>query len=68
MKDKPKIVTINLENYTMSPTQLDNLVSEYYGKILNTSEQVEFIFEIEFEEASHSESFLRALKSFVESE
>jgi hypothetical protein len=65
-----KILTVNLKQYTLSQLQIDNLASEYYGKVLPlTNESHEM--DIEFDSADWTPqtlaaNFLAALNNFKE--
>ncbi len=59
MESKMYPITVNLSDYTLDIEQLDNLVSEYIGKILDAYDEP--MVEIEFEDLNNSKSFLQAL-------
>lgn len=56
---------LNLKSITLSEQQLDNLVSEFYGKILSLTEESSEEIELEFKSDNHEEEFKSALNCFL---
>lgn len=56
---------LNLKSITLSEQQLDNLVSEFYGKILSLTEESSEEIELKFKSDNHEEEFKSALNCFL---
>jgi hypothetical protein len=67
------IVKVDLRKYNLSPEHLDNLASEFYGKVLDHQPtggfgQDDFIYEVEFPQIEPNDNavqFFNALITFI---
>ncbi len=60
MEPKTYPLTVDLSDYTLDIEQLDNLTSEYLGKILDANDDP--IIEIEFDDANNLKAFEKSLR------
>lgn len=58
------ILKIELRNYRLTETNLENLASEFYGKICSALNSDDWTLEFEFPDEQHKMEFERALRCF----